>query len=153
MISKSIIISFNIAADNNIKINAEKTNVLIRDFNIIYDLINYIEEQMLQLVNLEYEEKIIGLAIVETVFVVSKGHVAGCIVKSGQLKHNSCIRIKRNKAVLYDGKLSSLKRVKEDVEEVKSGNECGILISNFSQWQKKDEVESYELIPKEKTLY
>ena len=61
--------------------------------------------------------------------------------------------IKRNKAVLYDGKLSSLKRVKEDVEEVKSGNECGILISNFSQWQKKDEVESYELIPKEKTLY
>jgi translation initiation factor IF-2 len=153
MISKSIIISFNIAADNNIKINAEKTNVLIHNFNIIYDLINYIEEQMLQLVNLEYEENIIGLAIVETVFVVSKGHVAGCIVKSGQLKHNSYIRIKRNKVVIYDGKLSSLKRVKEDVEEVKSGNECGILISNFSQWQKKDEVESYELTPKEKTLY
>lgn len=152
-ISKSIVISFNIAVDNNIKINAEKTNILIHNFNIIYDLINYIQEQMLQLVHLEYEESTIGLAIVETVFSVSKGYVAGCIVTSGHLKYSSCIRVKRNKVVIYDGKLSSLKRVKEDVEEVKSGNECGILISNFSQWQKKDEVESYELTPKEKTLY
>lgn len=151
-ISKSIIISFNITVDNNIKKNAEKTNIIIHDFNIIYDLINYIQEQMLQLVHLEYEENTIGLAIVETIFSISKGYVAGCIVTSGYLKYNSYIRVKRNKVVIYDGKLSSLKRVKEDVEEVKSGNECGILISNFSQWQKKDEVESYELTPKEKTL-
>jgi translation initiation factor IF-2 len=152
IISKSIVISFNIVPNNNIKISAEKVKILIHHFNIIYNLINYIQEQMLQLVPLEYEENTIGLAIVETVFIVSKGHVAGCVVKSGRLKSNAYIRVKRNQMVMYNGKLSSLKKVKEDVEEVRSGSECGILIFNFSQWQNKDEVESYELIPKEKTL-
>lgn len=151
-ISKSILVGFNIISDNNIKITAEKLGIIIRNFKVIYDLINYIQEHMLYLVKIEYQEVIIGLAIVENIFNVSKGLVAGCMVQSGQLKHNAYIRIKRNKAIIYDGKINSLKRVKEDVPEVKSGNECGILISDFSQWERKDEVESYELIPKEKTL-
>jgi translation initiation factor IF-2 len=151
-ISKSILVGFNITQDNNIKIMAEKLGIVICNFKVIYDLINYIQEQMLYLVKIEYQEVIIGLAIVENIFNVSKGLVAGCIVQSGQLKHTAYIRIKRNKTIIYDGKINSLKRVKEDVQEVKSVNECGILISNFSQWERKDEIESYELIPKEKTL-
>nr|UEQ12099.1 translation initiation factor 2 [Batrachospermum sp.] len=151
-ISKSILVGFNIIPDNNIKITADKLGIVICNFKVIYDLINYIQEQMLCLVKIEYQEMIIGLAIVENIFNVSKGLVAGCIVQSGQLKHHAYIRVKRNKLVIYDGKIDSLKRVKEDVQEVKSGNECGILISNFIQWERKDEIESYELIPKEKAL-
>nr|QHO64169.1 translation initiation factor 2 [Lympha mucosa] len=151
-ISKSIIISFNVIIDNNIKITVEKLGIVICNFQIIYDLISYIQEKMLSLVPIEYEETIIGLATVKNIFNVSKGLVAGCIVQSGQLKQNAYIRIKRNNIVIYDGKLHSLKRVKEDVQEVKSGNECGILISNFDQWETKDEIESYELVPKEKIL-
>jgi translation initiation factor IF-2 len=150
--SKATIAGFNINLTNHIKNVSEKLGITIRIFNIIYNLLDYIQEKMLDLVSLEYKEYIIGSATVETIFELSKGSVAGCIVQSGRLKQKAYIRIYRNQIVIYDGKLNSLKRLKEDVIEVKSGNDCGILIDTFAEWQKNDKIEAYELIPAAKTL-
>jgi translation initiation factor IF-2 len=151
-VSQALIIGFNSLLPYNIKILAERSKIIVSTFEIIYSLVDYIEHKMLELVPLEYKENIIGVAIVENIFAISKGSVAGCVIQSGKVKHNAYIRVYRNKSVIYQGKIDSLKRVKEDVEEVKIGNECGILSREFSQWQRKDEIEAYNLVPIEKML-
>nr|YP_009628872.1 translation initiation factor 2 [Balbiania investiens]QBX88655.1 translation initiation factor 2 [Balbiania investiens] len=151
-VSKSTIISFNIVPTNNIKTLASKAKVNIHYFAVIYEMIDYIQESMLQLVEIEYSEYIIGHAQVETVFIVSKGSVAGCKVLSGKLKHRASIRVLRDDKILYTGKIDSLKRVKEDIAEISVGNECGVLSIDFDSWQKKDRIEAYESIPKIKEL-
>nr|YP_009628672.1 translation initiation factor 2 [Acrochaetium secundatum]QBX88455.1 translation initiation factor 2 [Acrochaetium secundatum] len=151
-VSQSILIGFNSHLTAKTKLLVDKVNIIHASFKVIYNLIDFIEKAMLELVEVDYQENIIGQAIVETVFVVSKGNVAGCIVQSGKLKRDSHIRVKRNNDLIYQGKLSSLKRIKENVDEVNLGNECGVSCNTFDIWQKKDEIEAYELIEIEKTL-
>nr|YP_009294226.1 translation initiation factor 2 [Palmaria palmata]AOM67666.1 translation initiation factor 2 [Palmaria palmata] len=151
-VSNSLILSFNTNIPSKISSLALKMNVIIENFKVIYDLIEYVEKEMLKFVDIDYREQTIGCGIVESVFIVSKGNVAGSIVTEGKLKRNSYIRVHRNDELIYKGKLSSLKRVKEDVEEVSVGNECGVLCNNFDKWQKQDIISSYELIEKTKTL-
>jgi translation initiation factor IF-2 len=151
-VSKSTIISFNVVPTNNIKTLADKAKIHMHNFSVIYEMIDYIQESMLQLVEIEYSEYIIGHAQVETVFILSKGSVAGCKVLSGKLKHRASMRVLRDGKILYTGRIDSLKRVKEDIDEVSVGNECGVLSINFDSWQKKDRIEAYELIPKHQEL-
>lgn len=154
-VSNSIIFSFHnsdYSLPLNIKLEAEKLNISIVNFNVIYDLLEHIKNLMLDLVDIEYKENIIGNAIVESTFVVSKGLVAGCSVISGKLKQNDYIRVIRNKNIIHDGKLNSLKRLKEEVKQVFQGYDCGLLSENFNMWQKKDEIIAYELIPLPKHL-
>ena len=151
-ISQSILLSFNSIISLQSELLATKSHIKMADFNIIYNLIEYVEQLMLQLVDIDYDEKIIGNAVVETVFAVSKGNVAGCMVTSGKLKHNSYIRIKNNNELIYCGKLTSLKRIKEDVDEVTAGNECGVLCDSFDTWHKQYTIEAYEMVALDKTL-
>nr|YP_010988306.1 translation initiation factor 2 [Rhodochorton tenue]WOK79502.1 translation initiation factor 2 [Rhodochorton tenue] len=151
-VSESILIGFNSNITPRTQLLADKANTTLADFKIIYNLIEFIKKVMLELVEVDYEEIIIGQAIVETVFAVSKGNVAGCMVSSGKLKRGSHFRVKRKNECIYNGELNSLKRVKEDVEEITSGNECGVLCHKFDIWQKKDEIEAYDLVEMEKTL-
>lgn len=151
-VSQSILIGFNSHLTAKTQLLADKANITHANFKIIYNLMDFIEKAMLEFVAVDYKENIIGQAVVETVFSVSKGNVAGCIVKSGKLKRGSYIRVTRNSDLIYKGELSSLKRIKEDVDEVNAGNECGVSCNQFDIWQKKDEIEAYELIEIEKTL-
>lgn len=152
VISQSTLLSFNNIISSQSEVLAHKYNITITDFNVIYDLLEYVEKLMLQLVDIDYAENIIGTAIVENVFAVSKGNVAGCMVRSGKLKRNAYIRIKKNEEVIYSGKLTSLKRVKDDVDEVIAGNECGVLCDSFDGWHKQYEIEAYDMVPLEKKL-
>nr|YP_009313508.1 Translation initiation factor 2 [Galaxaura rugosa]SCW21762.1 Translation initiation factor 2 [Galaxaura rugosa] len=152
IISKSVIVGFNNIIGTSSQQMAVKNNIIIKNFSVIYDLVDYIKQVMLDLVDIEYNENIIGYAIVKDVFSLSKGSVAGCYVNQGKLKRKSYIRVKRNQELIYNGQLTSLKRIKENVEEVNVNNECGVLCNDFNLWEKEDIIEAYELVPMEKTL-
>lgn len=150
--SKSIILGFNIQVSSSIYKTAEKSDIIISNFEVIYDLLDYVKQYMLSLVDIEYDKVEIGKATVQTVFHINKGTVAGCVVNSGKLKKNAHIMIYRNQDLIHNGLLSSLKRVKDDVNEVIVGNECGVMCKNYNEWVKFDIVEAYELIQTEKFL-
>ena len=151
-ISQSTLLSFNSILSSHSELLAHKSKIIIADFNVIYDLVEYVQQLMLELVDIDYAEKIIGTAVVETVFAVSKGNVAGCMVTSGKLKRNAYLRVRNKNELIYSGRLTSLKRIKEDVDEVAVGNECGVLCDGFDVWHKKYEIEAYEMIALDKTL-
>ena len=150
--SKSIIIGFNIHILPSIYNLAKKLKVTINNFNIIYNLLDYVEQYMLSLVEPEYNKLIIGEAIVKTVFYMNKGNVAGCLVNIGTLRQGSYIIVYRDNHIVYEGTLTSLRRRKDDVHEVLEGNECGIMCSDYDSWQEADRIEAFEITKKEKVL-
>nr|YP_010196982.1 translation initiation factor 2 [Crassiphycus corneus]UAD84786.1 translation initiation factor 2 [Crassiphycus corneus] len=150
--TQALIIAFNINISTNILNAAEKLNVCLCKFFIIYDLIDYIRNYMLNLIDPEYDKSLIGQAKVETTFSISKGIVAGCIVESGKLKKNALINVYRSDQLVYEGIISSLKQIKNDVDEVIIGNECGIMCADYNLWQSQDLIEVYELYEKPKAL-
>nr|YP_009497963.1 InfB [Gracilaria changii]ART65227.1 InfB [Gracilaria changii] len=150
--TQALIVAFNINISTNILNEAEKFNVHLSKFCIIYDLIDYIRGHMLELIDPEYDKLLIGQVRVQTTFPINKGIVAGCVVKSGKMKKKSFINVYRNNHLIYEGIISSLKRVKDDVDEVTVGNECGIMCSDYNLWQSQDFIEVYELYTKTKTL-
>nr|UAD85193.1 translation initiation factor 2 [Crassiphycus crassissimus] len=150
--AQALIIAFNINISNNILNAAEKLNVCLYKFFIIYDLIDYIRNYMLNLIDPEYDKSLIGQAKVETTFSINKGVVAGCIVESGKLKKNALINVYRSDQLVYEGIISSLKQIKNDVDEVIIGNECGIMCKDYNLWQSQDLIEVYELYEKPKAL-
>ena len=150
--SKAILVGFNIQPVSEIVSLVKKYTLELRTFYIIYDLLDYIHNSMLNLVDPEYESVIIGHAIVQTVFSINKGAVAGCLVQSGKLQKNSHIRVYRDNNIVHEGILDSLKRIKQDVEEVSENNECGVMCNTYYLWQSKDRIEAYELQAKDKQL-
>nr|YP_010198410.1 translation initiation factor 2 [Gracilaria pachydermatica]UAD86826.1 translation initiation factor 2 [Gracilaria pachydermatica] len=150
--TQAVIIAFNINITTNILNAAEKLNVHLCKFVLIYDLIDYVKNYMLDLVDPEYDKLLIGEAKVQTTFFVNKGTVAGCIVKSGKLKKNALINVYREDQLIYEGIIGSLKRIKNDVDEVIIGNECGIMCTDYNLWQPQDLIEVYELYEKPKIL-
>jgi len=151
--SEAIIIGFNVRPTDSARKISEKEQVDIRSYSIIYDAINDLKDAMEGLLSPDMQEEIIGSAEVRDTFKISKlGTIAGCMVTSGKITRNSGVRIIREENVIFDGKLSSLKRFKDDAKEVAKGYDCGIQIVDFNDVQVGDLIESYEEIAVRKKL-
>ncbi len=143
--AKAVMIGFNVRADNAAKRAAADVGVEIRYYSIIYEAIDDVKAAMSGLLSPEVREEIIGLAEVKDVFRSSKmGAVAGTQVVEGMIKRGRPIRVLRDNVVIYEGELESLRRHKDDVNEVKSGTECGIAVKNYNDVQPGDQIEVYE---------
>lgn len=144
--SNAIVIGFNVRPDSKVEELAHREKVDVRFYNVIYQLIDDIKAAMAGLLEPEYQEKVLGRAEVRQTFHISKvGTVAGCYVTNGVVQRNAKVRVLRDQVVVYDGKIASLKRFKDDVREVKAGFECGILIENFNDIKVGDVLEIYTM--------
>lgn len=145
--SKAIIYGFNVRPDSKTRSKAIEEKVEIRLHNIIYALIEEIEAAMKGMLKKEMVESVTGQAQIRKLFKVSKlGTIAGCMIIDGSIKANSPIRVIRDGIVVFEGKIASLQREKDQVKEVKSGYECGILIENFNDVKEDDIIEGYEMV-------
>ncbi len=143
-VSNAIVIAFNIRPQSKISDLAKEKGIEIRFYNIIYKLLEDIEAAMKGLLDPVYEEKVIGEVVVRETYKVSKvGTIAGCYVTNGCVERNAKIRVNRDGVTVYDGKIASLKRFKDDVKEVKNGFECGIMIENYNDVKVDDVFEIY----------
>nr|YP_009393103.1 translation initiation factor 2 [Bostrychia moritziana]ARW61665.1 translation initiation factor 2 [Bostrychia moritziana] len=149
--TNSFLIAFNLNISSQIYNLIKKNNIIFENFYVIYDLMNYVENLMLDLVELEYDKLFVGSATVRTVFEIQKKFVAGCFINQGKIKKICYIHVCRNNHIVYEGNIISLKHLKEDVNEVYSGDECG-LMCEYNSWKSLDIVEAYELVPKKKSL-
>jgi translation initiation factor IF-2 len=146
-VTGAIVLGFNVRADNKTVKFASVLGVDIRYYSVIYDLIDDVRAMINGLVSPLKNEKTIGYAEVRQVFNLTKhGKVAGCMVTEGIIKSKCSARLLRDNIVVYDGKLSALKRFKDDVKEVKSGFECGISFEKFNDIKEKDMFEAYEIV-------
>ncbi|MBE3119339.1 MAG: translation initiation factor IF-2 [Candidatus Atribacteria bacterium] len=144
--SQAIIVGFSVQADVAARRLADTEGVSIRLYDIIYRLIEDVEKALKGMLAPEYTEKAIGKAVVLQVFSLSKGtKIAGCRVTEGEVRRNGKIRVTREKDIVYEGEVSSLKHEKEDVREIRTGFECGIGLKNFSDVQVGDVIECYLL--------
>ena len=151
--SEAIIIGFNVRPTDSARKLSEKEQVDIRSYSIIYEAINDLKDSMEGLLSPDMKEEIIGSAEVRDIFKISKlGTIAGCMVTSGKITRNSRIRVIREENMIFDGKLSSLKRFKDDAKEVVKGYDCGLQIIDFNDVQVGDLIESYEQIAVRKKL-
>jgi translation initiation factor IF-2 len=150
--SNAVIIGFNTSLASGSRQAADKASVDIREYNIIYKLLEDIQAAMEGLLDPELVEEPLGQTEVRAVFPVGRGAVAGCYVQSGKLVRNCRVRVRRGSAVVFEGILDSLKRMKDDTKEVNFGYECGVGIDNFTEWKEGDIIESYQLVTKRRTL-
>ncbi|XOD68029.1 MAG: translation initiation factor IF-2 [Flavobacteriales bacterium Tduv] len=151
--SDGIIIGFNVRPSNNAKNIAEKEDIEIRTYSIIYDAINDVKEAMEGLLSPEIREQMLGGSEVREIFKVNKiGTIAGCMVTDGKLTRHSKVRLIREGIVIHDGELGSLKRFKDDTKEVSKGYECGLGLKNYNDIQIGDLIEAYEEVTVNRTL-
>jgi translation initiation factor IF-2 len=151
--AKALIIGFNTRADSGARKLAEGNGVDIRYYNIIYDAVDELKAAMSGMLAPEKREEVIGAAEIRTVFVASKiGTVAGCMVTSGTVTRSAHFRLLRENVVIYTGELESLKRMKDDVREVKEGFECGIKLKNYNDIKEGDQLEFFEIKEVARTL-
>lgn len=146
MLAKSaggMIIGFNQKPEARIKILAEKEAVKIYTYDVIYKLIEDIEKSVLGLLPPEYRERVIGQAIVKQVFKIKKDFIAGCFIEGGKAQRGAKVRVMRANKVIGEGNISSLKRFKEDVSEVKTGLECGISLDGINDIKEADVIEIF----------
>ncbi len=143
--SNAIIIGFNVRADASARSVIEEKELDLRYYSIIYEVIDDVKSAILGMLSPEIREEIVGLAEVRDVFRSSKlGSIAGCMVVEGVVKRNNPIRVLRDNVVIYEGALESLRRFKEDAQEVKSGMECGIGVKNYNDVRPGDQIEVFE---------
>nr|WP_298152833.1 translation initiation factor IF-2 [uncultured Pseudoxanthomonas sp.] len=151
--SKATVIGFNVRADASARRIIEANGVDLRYFSIIYDVIDQVKQVASGLLGVEIREEIIGIAEVRDVFRSSKfGAVAGCMVVEGVVKRNKPIRVLRASTVVFEGELESLRRFKENVDEVRNGTECGIGVKAYNDVQPGDQIECFERIEVQRTL-
>jgi translation initiation factor IF-2 len=151
--SNAIVIGFNVRADASARRAASERGVDLNYYSIIYELIDQVKQALVGMLAPEYREQIIGLALVKEVFKSPQfGAVAGSIVTEGVIKRSQPIRVLRDNVVIYEGELESLRRFKDDVQEVKSGTECGIAVKNYNDVKAGDQIEVYERVQQERTL-
>jgi translation initiation factor IF-2 len=151
--SKALLIGFNVRADASARRVIESGGVDLRYFSIIYDVIDQVKQAASGLMGMEVREEIIGVAEVKDVFRSSKfGAIAGCQVVEGSVRRNKPIRVLRNDVVVFEGELESLRHYKENVEEVKSGSECGIGVKQYNDVKPGDRIECFERIEVARTL-
>ncbi len=151
--SQAILIGFNVRADNAArKVIAEK-GLDVQYFSIIYDLLDVVTKAMTGMLEPVFRDEIIGLARVDDVFSSPKfGDIAGCLVVEGVVKRSNPIRVLRDNVVIYEGELESLRRFKDDVNEVNSGTECGIGVKNYKDVKPGDQIEVFERVEVKPTL-
>jgi translation initiation factor IF-2 len=150
--SEAVIIGFNTTLATGARQAADRAGVDVRDYNIIYALLDDIQAAMEGLLEPELVEEPLGEVEVRAVFPVGKGAVAGCYVLNGKAIRNCKIRVRRGKQIVFEGGLDSLKRMKEDAKEVNAGYECGVGLDNFNAWELNDIIETYKLVTKRRTL-
>ena len=151
--SKAMIIGFNVRADSAARAAIKESGVDVRYYSIIYEAIDDVKAALSGLLAPEIRENIVGLAEVKEVFVSPKlGNIAGCIVMEGYVKRANPIRVLRDNVVIYEGELESLRRFKDDVNEVKSGTECGIGVKNYNDVKVGDQIECFERVEVARTI-
>ncbi len=150
--SDAVVIGFNTTLAPGARQAADRAGVDVRDYNIIYKLLDDVQGAMEGLLEPEMIEEPLGQVEVRAVFPVGRGAVAGCYVLSGKIIRNCKIRVRRGTNLLHEGNLDSLKRMKEDAREVNAGYECGIGLDNFSAWVVGDIIEAYRMVSKRRTL-
>ena len=153
MASGAILIGFNVRADAVAKRLINEESINLHYYSVIYDLIDEVKAAMSGKLAPEFKEEIVGLAEVRDVFKSPKiGAIAGCMVTEGTVKRSNPIRVLRDNVVIYEGELESLRRFKDDVQEVKSGTECGIGVKNYNDVKPGDQIEVYERVEVARTL-
>jgi len=151
--SDAIIIGFNVRPQGNAKQLAEKEEIDIRNYSIIYAAIDDVKDAMEGMLSPEMREEITGTAEIREIFKVSKvGTIAGCMVTDGKIFRNSQIRLIREGVVIYTGELTTLKRFKDDVKEVSKGYDCGMQIKNYNDIKEYDLIEAYQEVEVKKKL-
>ena len=151
--SNAVIIGFNVRADAAARAAIKESGVDVRYYSIIYEAIDDVKAALSGLLTPEIREQIVGLAEVKEVFSSPKlGDIAGCIVTEGYVRRHNPIRVLRDNVVIYEGELESLRRFKDDVNEVKSGTECGIGVKNYDNVKVGDQIECYERVEVARTL-
>ncbi|MGM0516175.1 MAG: translation initiation factor IF-2, partial [Pseudomonadota bacterium] len=151
--SSAIVIGFNVRADAAARKTAGEQDVEIRYYSVIYEMLDDVKAAMTGLLGTETQEKFVGLAEVRDVFRSPKlGAIAGCMVTEGVVRRNNPIRVLRDNVVIYEGELESLRRFKEDVQEVRSGMECGIGVKNYNDVKVGDQIEVFERVEVQRTL-
>ncbi len=150
--SGAVIVGFNTSMAPGAKRAADATGVDVRDYDVIYKLLEDIQMAMEGLLEPELVEENLGEAEVRAVFTIGKSAVAGCYVTNGKLQRNCKVRVWRGKEKVYEGDLDSLRRGKDDQKEVATGFECGIGCDRFANWQESDRVEAYKLVTQRRTL-
>ncbi|MDC0872595.1 translation initiation factor IF-2 [Flavobacteriaceae bacterium] len=151
--SDAIVLGFNVRPMGNARAIAEKEEIDIRSYSIIYDAINDVKDAMEGMLSPEMKEEVTGTVEIRETFKISKiGTIAGCMVTSGKIFRNSNIRIIREGVVVYTGELASLKRFKDDVKEVSKGYDCGLQIKNYNDIKISDVLECYQEIAIKKSL-
>ncbi|OBW92677.1 translation initiation factor IF-2 [Gallibacterium salpingitidis] len=145
--SNAILVGFNVRADASARKIVESENLDLRYYSVIYDLINEIKAALSGMLQPEFKQEIIGLAEVRDVFRSPKfGAIAGCMVIEGVVKRHNPIRVLRDNVVIFEGELESLRRFKDDVNEVRNGMECGIGVKNYNDVRTGDQIEVFETI-------
>ena len=150
--SGAVIIGFNTTYASGARQAADEAGVDVREYNIIYKLLEDIQGALEGLLEPELVEEPLGQAEVRAVFAVGKGAVAGCYVQSGKLLRNCKVRVVRGGKVIYENALDSLKRMKDDVKEVNSGYECGVGVDKYTDWEEGDIIEAFQMVTKRRTL-
>ena len=150
--SDAVVLGFNTKVESNAVRAAKREGVQVKLFSIVYELIDTVEEAMLGLLDPLTRESIIGHAEVKQVFKVRRGRAAGCVAKDGKLTRTAHARVLRGGVPVYDGKMSTLRRHQDEVEEVKQGIECGIRLGDFDEYEEGDIIECYILEKVEQTL-
>ena len=151
--SSAVVIGFNVRAEASAKRLAEDEEIDLRYYSVIYDAIDEVRHAMTGMLAPEFKEVIIGMAEVRDVFRAPKiGAIAGCMVVEGTVKRSNPIRVLRDNVVIYEGELESLRRFKDDVNDVKSGTECGIGVKNYNDVKVGDQIEVYDRIEVKRTL-
>jgi translation initiation factor IF-2 len=150
--SDAIILGFNTTFAPGARRAADEKGVDVREYDIIYNLLDDLRAAMEGLLEPEEVEEPLGQAEVRKVIPISRGTVAGSYVLSGKVQRNALVRVRRKGEVVYEGRLDSLRRFKDDVREVTAGFECGIAIEKFDAWQEGDIIEVYQMVTKRRTL-
>ncbi|MGF7454099.1 translation initiation factor IF-2 [Pasteurella bettyae] len=151
--SNAIMVGFNVRADASARRIIEAENIDLRYYSIIYELLNEIKAAMSGMLQPEFKQEIIGLAEVRDVFRSPKfGAIAGCMVTEGVIKRNNPIRVLRDNVVIFEGELESLRRFKDDVNEVRSGMECGIGVKNYNDVKVGDQIEVFEVVEVKRSI-
>ena len=143
--SKAVIIGFNTKQENGVVALAKHHGVTIQSFGIIYELGDKVKEMMADLLEPDLKENKLGVAEVRQVFPVAKGFVAGCLVTEGKVNRGTTARVRRGKESLFEGKVGTLRRFKDDANEVRAGLECGIRLDGFDGYQPGDRIECFEI--------
>ncbi|THB86245.1 translation initiation factor IF-2 [Pantoea allii] len=151
--SNAILIGFNVRADASARRVIDAESLDLRYYSVIYNLIDEVKAAMSGMLAPEYKQQIIGLAAVRDVFKSPKfGAIAGCMVTEGNIKRHNPIRVLRDNVVIYEGELESLRRFKDDVNEVRNGMECGIGVKNYNDVRVGDMIEVFEIIEIKRTI-